>query len=105
MQRRGFPCSPTAQVLQPLVSGILHVTAHFLNKTQFSEANSSIFSLGNKKADEMKPSVTLTTACESVREPSAGPSWPVRIILLVSVSEAAMIYLQNNQIYSLFSQF
>lgn len=34
-----FCVSPTEQVLQPLVSGILHVTAHFLK----TEMNNKVF--------------------------------------------------------------
>lgn len=85
--------SPTEQVLQPLVSGILLVTAHFLN-TDHKVFNWREHILRSRQK-VTSSGVTLVTVCASARGPSSDPSGPGRTAPSECVSGAVRIYLKT----------
>lgn len=94
------------QLWQPLVSGILYVTAHFLKRNQIKQR----FLLNLSRTDvifwdkraNMKDTVrwrlcvTWVKACAWAAPPSAGLSEPVRTTPSVNGSKGALIYLQKH---------
>lgn len=100
--------SPTVQLWQPLVSGILYVTAHFLKRKQIkqhfllnlSQTDVIFWDKRVNIKDERRRGlcVTWVKACAWAAPPSAGLSEPVRTTPSVNGSKGALIYLQKHRV-------